>query len=129
MGQRHGLKLECQIWDTSVHERFRAITRCYFTAAMCVMLGYDITDFASFENIYIWVKMVTEYAPEDLPFLLVGNKCDLESRRKVPKSAGVALAARLGCPFFETSAKTGHNVDEAFDTALLLGLAHQQRTK
>ena len=59
----------------------------------------------------------------------VGSKCDLEGRRMVPKSEGIALASRLGCPFFEVSAKTGHNVDEAFDTASLLGLAYKYRKR
>ena len=45
---------------------------------------------------------------------MVGNKVDLESDRKVSQSDGKKAAERLGIPFLETSAKTGHNVTEAF---------------
>jgi len=46
--------------------------------------------------------------------VLVGNKLDLEKDRKVTTEEGQALARELGCPFFESSAKTHHNVQEAF---------------
>jgi Ras-related protein Rab-8A len=46
---------------------------------------------------------------------LIGNKCDCEdSKRKVTKERGVALAKEFGVPFFETSAKSGLRVEEAF---------------
>lgn len=47
--------------------------------------------------------------------VLAGNKCDLEDQRMVSKEDGQSLAARWGgIPFFETSAKLGLNVNEAF---------------
>lgn len=45
--------------------------------------------------------------------VLCGNKCDLEEDRVVSKADGIRLAKRIGCPFFETSAKTQLNVEEA----------------
>jgi GTPase KRas len=49
-----------------------------------------------------------------VPFVLLGNKCDLVEYREVQKSEGEALAKRLGCLFMETSAKERINVDQAF---------------
>jgi GTPase KRas len=49
-----------------------------------------------------------------VPLILVGSKCDLESDREVSKSEGQELASKWACPFFETSAKTRVNVDEVF---------------
>lgn len=46
---------------------------------------------------------------------MVGNKCDWEARRVVPKDRGAALAHNQGIPFLETSAKTNYNIDEAFE--------------
>jgi len=51
---------------------------------------------------------------EKVPFVLVGNKCDLESDREVPKEKGEELAKEIGCQFMESSAKTKVNVTEAF---------------
>ena len=42
--------------------------------------------------------------------VLIGNKCDLESERVIPTEEGQQLAASLGIPFLETSAKTNHNI-------------------
>ena len=44
----------------------------------------------------------------------MGNKKDLEMSRAVTYTEGKALAGKLGIPFIETSAKTNHNVTEAF---------------
>lgn len=45
--------------------------------------------------------------------ILVGNKSDMDKgRRAVSYGAGEQLAREYGIPFFETSAKTGSNVEE-----------------
>lgn len=50
---------------------------------------------------------------ENIPFLLVGNKCDLNDKRKVPLSECQARAQQWGgVPYVETSAKTRENVDK-----------------
>lgn len=46
--------------------------------------------------------------------ILVGNKCDLDGARVVSTRQGSDVAAALGIPFMETSAKTSHNIQEAF---------------
>lgn len=55
-----------------------------------------------------------------IPFILVGNKSDLEERRKVPRTIGEKRAKTWNTPFIETSAKTRHNVDKAFFDLLRL---------
>ena len=47
---------------------------------------------------------------------LVGNKCDMEEKRKVTYEQGKEFAESHGMKFFEASAKTAHNVGEAFVT-------------
>jgi len=47
------------------------------------------------------------------PFLIVGNKMDLEDQRQVSSEEGRALAKKYGVFFIETSAKTKQNVNEA----------------
>ena len=48
--------------------------------------------------------------------MFLGNKCDLEEERMVTKEKGQKLAASCRGKFYETSAKTGVNVKEAFYT-------------
>lgn len=57
---------------------------------------------------------------ESIPFLLVGNKCDLNDKRKVPLSECQARATQWGVPYVETSAKTRENVDKVFYFFLFL---------
>jgi GTPase KRas protein len=53
-----------------------------------------------------------------LPIVIIGNKRDLPHGREVMPEEGQRLAQRLGCEFFETSAKTGYNVDNAFKSVV-----------
>lgn len=46
--------------------------------------------------------------------VLVANKVDLPDRRVVKEEEGIALAKEFGIQFFETSARTSMNVNEAF---------------
>ena len=48
--------------------------------------------------------------------ILCGNKFDLDDSRVITQKEGVDLAKKLGIPFLETSAKSAHNVGEAFET-------------
>ena len=57
---------------------------------------------------------------DDVELLLIGNKCDLEDLRVVTKEQGEQLAHSLDIPFMETSAETGYNIDEAFETIVRL---------
>ena len=50
---------------------------------------------------------------EDVPMVLVGNKCDLPTR-SVYINGAYEVAKNYGIPFVETSAKTRMGVDEAF---------------
>jgi GTPase SAR1 family protein len=47
---------------------------------------------------------------------LVGNKCDMEDKRKVSYEQGKEFADTYGMKFIETSAKNSINVEEAFVT-------------
>lgn len=49
---------------------------------------------------------------ESIPFLLVGNKCDLNDKRKVSLAECQNRAQQWGVPYVETSAKTRENVDK-----------------
>lgn len=47
-----------------------------------------------------------------MPFLLVGNKSDLEDRRQVNTEEAKVRAEQWGVSYVETSAKTRANVDK-----------------
>ncbi|KAK7060969.1 hypothetical protein VNI00_000704 [Paramarasmius palmivorus] len=58
--------------------------------------------------------LVKNVKGDDAVLVLVGNKCDLQHGRQVPGCDGISLAESLGCCYFETSTRTGENVDAPF---------------
>ncbi|XP_012668467.1 ras-related protein Rab-13 isoform X2 [Otolemur garnettii] len=111
-----GKKIKLQVWDTAGQERFKTITTAYYRGAMGIILVYDITDEKSFENIQNWMKSIKEHASAGVERLLLGNKCDMEAKRRVQKEQADKLAQEHGIRFFETSAKSSVNVAEAFSS-------------
>ncbi|XP_031384539.1 ras-related protein RABE1a-like [Punica granatum] len=109
-----GKRVKLQIWDTAGQERFRTITTAYYRGAMGILLVYDVTDESSFNNVRNWIRNIEQHASDNVNKILVGNKADMESKRVVPASRGQALADEYGIKFFETSAKTNQNIEEAF---------------
>ncbi|NXV37131.1 RAB13 protein, partial [Rissa tridactyla] len=71
--------------DTAGQERFKTITTAYYRGAVGIILVYDITDKKSFENIQNWMKSIKENASAGVERLLIGNKCDMEGKRKVQR--------------------------------------------
>uniref|UniRef100_A0A8C3RHF1 small monomeric GTPase n=1 Tax=Cyanoderma ruficeps TaxID=181631 RepID=A0A8C3RHF1_9PASS len=103
-----GKKIKLQIWDTAGQERFHTITTSYYRGAMGIMLVYDITNAKSFENISKWLRNIDEHANEDVERMLLGNKCDMEDKRVVPKAKGeqVSIKHKLLYPSQQIAAKT-----------------------
>ncbi|XP_046577644.1 ras-related protein Rab-37-like isoform X6 [Haliotis rubra] len=109
-----GTKVKLQIWDTAGQERFRSITHAYYRDAHALLLLYDVTNKASFDNIRAWLAEINEYAQEDVVIMLLGNKADIAGERVIRREDGERLAKEYGVAFMETSAKTGMNVELAF---------------
>ncbi|CAI0462156.1 unnamed protein product [Linum tenue] len=103
-------------WDTAGQERFRTITSSYYRGAHGIIIVYDVTDEESFNNVKTWLTEIDKFATDSVNKLLVGNKCDLTSKRAVPYDTAKAFADEIGIPFLETSAKSATNVEEAFMT-------------
>ena len=105
-----------QIWDTAGQENFRSITRAYYKNSACALVVYDITNRESFDNVSTWIEDCRNQSPQTIFMVLVGNKTDLEleNKRAVSFEEGQELAEKNKMMFFETSAKSGKNVDDIF---------------
>ena len=109
---------QLHLYDTAGQEKFKSMAGSYFKNADCAYFVYQITNRESFENISNWIETCKSSAQREVLMVLIGNKCDLEEERKVSKEEGENLAKKYGISFYETSAKTGANVQEAFTESL-----------
>ena len=94
--------IRMQIWDTAGQEKFNSITSSYYKSTDVVIFVYSINIRSSFERITQWAKQVDDNSSKDEQQLrfLIGNKCDLNSDRKVTSKEGKDLADKLGCIHF-----------------------------
>ena len=81
-----GHSIKAQIWDTAGQERYKAITSAYYKGAKGAFIVYDITRKQSFDSVEKWVNDVTAVADKKIIIILIGNKCDLEVKDKLPKN-------------------------------------------
>mmetsp|Transcript_9327 Transcript_9327/g.18411 ORF Transcript_9327/g.18411 Transcript_9327/m.18411 type:complete len:200 (-) Transcript_9327:223-822(-) len=103
-----------EIWDTAGQERYEAITPLYYRSAEAAVIVFDLTYGESFAKAQEWLKRLKKERPDpDMPIALVGNKSDREGR-EVNEEEVQAFAEENGLQYFETSAKTGQNVDNMF---------------
>ena len=109
-----GKKVKLQIWDTAGQERFKNIQASYYKGANGILVVYDITNRESFEHVNSWLIEIEKNGNKNVYKFLIGNKNDLEEQRLITKEEGEEFASINGLDFFETSAKTNYQVQDAF---------------
>ncbi|PKS12660.1 hypothetical protein jhhlp_000868 [Lomentospora prolificans] len=116
------MTIKFEIWDTAGQERFASLAPMYYRNAQAALVVYDLTKPASLIKAKHWVAELQRQASPGIVIALVGNKLDLaddeadgdDNARKVPTDEAKAYADDESLLFFETSAKTGHNVENVF---------------
>uniref|UniRef100_A0A6B2LIS0 Uncharacterized protein n=1 Tax=Arcella intermedia TaxID=1963864 RepID=A0A6B2LIS0_9EUKA len=120
-----------QIWDTAGQERFQSLGVAFYRGSDCCVLVYDVNVQQTFEHLDSWREEFLSQAgprdPEKFPFVVLGNKIDLEHQRVVSAKRAQAWCQTKGnIPYFETSAKEAIHVDQAFQTVAKLALQQEQ---
>ncbi|MEX2682711.1 MAG: Rab family GTPase, partial [Candidatus Sigynarchaeota archaeon] len=103
------------LWDVAGQAKFTKMRKHFYSGASGVILVFDLTKKESLASIKDWhedVKKSLEGAPFNC--VLLGNKNDLVDQRAISELEAKSMAATLNVPYFETSAKTGENVDKVF---------------
>ncbi|MFX0117005.1 MAG: Rab family GTPase [Candidatus Hodarchaeota archaeon] len=104
------------IWDIAGQKSFASVRSSFYQGAMGALLVFDLTRLSSFENIPMWIDDLQDSGMHKAPVILLGNKKDLKDFRVIPKESVSEFIASSGklADYLETSAKTGENVEEAF---------------
>ena len=106
---------DLQIWDTAGQERYKTITKQYYKGSNGILLVYDITDRKTFSNLNFWIDDIKMDGPENLVFIIIGNKSDMVDQRKVSTEEGENFAKKNGFLFKEVSALNGDNISLVFE--------------
>ena len=108
-----GKKVRIKIWDTAGQEKFQSLTKGFFRNAQGIMVVYDVTNSETYQNIKYWTQSIKTHLGSDIEsiaVIIIGNKIDC-NEREIKKQEAEAYSAQLGYKYFETSAKTGENVN------------------
>ncbi len=123
----HDIEITYQIWDVAGQPRFGQIRSGFYKGARGALLVFDLTRADTFNNCGRWLNELQGSLRTVVPFLLIGNKLDIRSQSPTGISAeqGQKYASKLNeitkrfgfeVEYYETSALTGENVNQAFLT-------------
>ncbi|XP_062608290.1 ras-related protein Rap1-like isoform X2 [Saccostrea cucullata] len=124
-----GQQCMLEILDTAGTEQFTAMRDLYMKNGQGFLLVYSITAQSTFNDLQDLREQILRVKDtDDVPMILVGNKCDLEDERVVGKDQGLGLSRHFNCEFMETSAKKKVNVNEIFcDLVRLINKKNPER--
>ena len=110
----HGnVNLTLMVWDivglSGYHSQLHS---AHFKGAKGALLVCDVTRFDTYECMSAWAEQIIK-ASGNIPLVFLGNKSDLDSQ--VTREDLEGIAKRYSTEYFLTSAKTGRNVQEAFE--------------
>jgi small GTP-binding protein len=108
-----GKNVRLLLWDIGGQPQFHKLRTIYFKGSNAALGVFDLSSSQTLLKIPGWVSSIKKTVKKTIPMLLLGNKVDLD--REVDREEAEDLAKRLNCVYMETSAKTGENVDVAFE--------------
>ena len=103
-----------ELWDSSGYEKFHSLTASSFSNAEGIMVMFDVTNPTSFENVRNWTESIKTHLSSginNIPVIIIGNKIDIVER-EVKTEEAKKYCNDLGFKYYETSAKTGENVND-----------------
>jgi len=119
-------QVRLQLWDTAGQERFRrSMVAHYYRNVSAVVFVYDVTRKSTFDALAHWIDECVNHnlQSDNVPMLIVGNKCDSNEPTAVSTNDAQKFADNHNMPLFETSAKDDEKCDHV--EAIFLTLAHK----
>ncbi|EAY03082.1 small GTP-binding protein, putative [Trichomonas vaginalis G3] len=102
------------IWDTAGQERYRSLVPRYSQGSKAIVIVFDVTDPESFEGAQQWFQEAQDMHANKVKYYLIANKIDLPAKVDLEKVQ--EYARQTGMCYYATSAKTGENITNLFDT-------------
>ena len=116
-----------QLWDTAGQEKFRSLAPMYYRSSSVALMVYDVTSKESLDSLDDWATEISDKAPHNIKFVVIGNKSDMTESRVVSTEEGKIVAQQLHATLFgETSAKTGDGINEIFSKIAELDINQEE---
>lgn len=119
---KDGKDFKAQIWDLAGQERFKFLQEKFLKGTQGILFVYDVNRVESLESAIDWFYEVEKEVKKPVPVVILGNKIDTipeDKRGHLPKEIKLeAWGGKQVFPILNTSAKTGENVDQAFNNLI-----------
>ena len=104
------------IWDIGGQDRFKMLRRNFYNGAHGALVVFDLSRAQTFSQMKKWIFDMHQIMQKKVPIVILGNKIDLISEigEVLDKNEPHQYAEKENSFYFETSAKTGNNVERAF---------------
>lgn len=107
------------LWDLSGSPEYIDVRNELYGQSDAVFLVFDVTCQASFESLETWLKELNKYGGGTHEIVLVANKVDTKSGKRVISTQDAKKWAQSHkMNLYETSAATGDGVNVLFDEML-----------
>jgi small GTP-binding protein len=110
--------MKVSLWDTAGQDRYKALNRSYYKDVKGAFLVADLTSAPGMNRFDYWLQELKDNATEGVQVVVLGNKADLDNRDNENAEGLKDYAQKHGYKYFETSAKTGKNIDLAMQSLL-----------
>ena len=108
--------INLDIWDTAGQEKYKSLNKFFYKDAKIIIMVYDITNKASFENLKtFWYNEVKDLSDPHFILSIAGNKSDLYDDEEVQEKEAREYAKSMNAIFGLTSAQNNTGIDQLFE--------------
>lgn len=124
--------IRLQLWDIAGQERFGSMTRVYYKEAVAAFVVFDASRSSTFDAVMKWKNDLDDKVQlpsgENVPCVLLANKCDLEKEGLVTNPERMTEWAEQNgfVGWHETSAKENTGIEQAANQLITKILSHEK---
>jgi len=106
----HG-RVVYNVWDTAGQEKLGGLRDGYYIGSDAAIIMFDVTARITYSSVPHWHKDLTRVC-ENIPIVLIGNKCDCKDRKVKPKD--IVFHRRKNLQYYDVSARSNYNFEKPF---------------
>jgi small GTP-binding protein len=118
VGENKEIRVRLFFWDIAGQSEFNFMRPTFYNGAKATIVVFDLSRPETLASVETWYKDITQYVG-NIPTIVFGNKCDLIEEENYDDSGIQDLVNKYSfLNFYKTSAKTGEQVEQAFNSII-----------